>query len=456
MSTVQRFFRKYFLSTVGILLLFLVVNIVLAGVVLITSYNNSTAPDVPISQLADMVTETGGTISAAQEVSETLAGSDAWAMLLDDGGRVIWEQRMPDDLPRSYTATQIAKFSRWYLQDYPVYVWEHPSGLFVVGYPPNSMQKHNISVDASYLSTNIFGLLAAFIVNVLLMLLLFWHSTHKVEKAVRPILTGINTMTQGKPVTLEERGELAEVNAELNRAGEQLQKKDTARAEWINGISHDIRTPLSIMLGYAGEMEDDSSLPADVQKQAGIIRKQGEKLQQLITDLNLASKLEYAMQPMKKMLISPVELARQSMSDFINNGLDERYSLELSIGAGAEKVLIEGDNALLIRMLGNIIGNSISHNPDGCDITLSVEASGATCKILVADTGRGADERLLVRLNDAEQVTITQNDRGEASHGNGLKLVKQIVKAHKGAASFSNAAPHGLNVLIEIPIKNRL
>lgn len=456
MNTVQRFFRKYFLSTIGILLLFIIVNVVLIGIVLLTANHNSTDPDVPIGRLADMVTETNGTISAMQEVSETLADCNAWAMLLDDDGTVIWEQKMPDELPRSYTAAQIAKFSRWYLQDYPVYVWEHPSGLFVIGYPPNSMQKYNVSVDASYLYTYIFGLLAAFIVNVLLMLLLFWHSTRKVEKAVRPILTGINTMAQGRPVNLEERGELAEVNAELNRAAEQLQKKDTARAEWISGISHDIRTPLSIILGYAGEMEDDASLPIDVQKQAGIMRKQGEKLRQLICDLNLASKLEYSMQPMKKALISPVELARQSMSDFINNGLDERYSLELNIGAGAENVLIEGDNALLKRMLGNIIENSISHNPNGCDITLCVEADSTACKILVADTGCGADERLLARLNDAEQVTITQNDKGEASHGNGLKLVKQIIKAHKGTVCFSNNTPHGMCVKIELPIKSRL
>lgn len=456
MNTIQRFFRKYFISSIGILLLFLFVNVVLSGIVLVVAYNSSTEPDLPISQLADMITETGGMIQADQEVSDMLAESNAWAMLLDDGGAVIWEDQMPDDLPRSYTSTQIAKFSRWYLQDYPVYVWEHSLGLFVVAYPPNSMQRYNFSLNANYLSTSFWGLLAALFINIFLMLLLFWHNTHKVEKAVRPILSGINTMAQGKPVALEERGELAEINAELNRAGEQLQKKDTARAEWINGISHDIRTPLSIILGYAGEMEDDTSLPLDVQKQAGIIRKQGEKLRKLITDLNLASKLEYSMQPLKKTLISPVELTRQSASEFINNGLDERYSLELNVGAGAEKILIAGDITLLIRMLSNIIGNSISHNPGGCDISLSVEADNVTCRIIVADNGSGVDEHLLAQLNNAEPIQISQNEKGEASHGNGLKFVKQIIKAHKGTVCFSNNTPHGMCVKTELPIKRRL
>ena len=55
-----------------------------------------------------------------------------------------------------------------------------------------------------------------------------------------------------------------------------------------------------------------------------MICKQGEKLRRLISDLNLASRLEYAMQPLKKTLINPVELVRQCISDFLNNGLDPK------------------------------------------------------------------------------------------------------------------------------------
>ena len=455
MNTVQHFFRKYFISSISILVLFLAVNSILSMIVLIVSYDNSTDPDLPIGALADMIIETEGTVQAEQKVRDLLAGSNAWAMLLDDRGVVIWEDQMPNDLPRSYTSTEIAKFSRWYLQDYPVYVWEHPLGLFVVAYPPNSVQRYNFSLDTSYMSASIIGLMTVLVINVFLMLLLFCHNTRKVEKAMRPILAGISTMAQGKPVRLEEQGELAEINAELNRAGEQLQKKDTARAEWINGISHDIRTPLSIILGYAGELEDDTSLPLDVQRQAGIICKQGEKLRQLITDLNLTSKLEYSMQPLKKTFISPVELVRQSVSNFINNGLDEKYHLELHVGPDTEKFVIEGDNALLLRMLDNIIGNSIQHNPDGCTISISVAVEKDVCQILISDTGYGTDERLLEILNNATSIKITQNDKGEVVHGNGVKLVKQIVKAHGGMICFSSRMSHGMVVKVELPIKRR-
>ncbi|MDD4850102.1 MAG: HAMP domain-containing sensor histidine kinase [Gemmiger sp.] len=447
MNAVQRFFRKYFLSTVGILLLFFAVNILLLGIVATAAYSNSNTPDIPVGQLAAMVTETGGSIHAAQAVSSTLAERDAWAMLLDDGGTVIWEERMPANLPRHYTATEIARFSRWYLQDYPVYVWEHPAGLFVVGYPPNRMLKYTISVDANDFATYGFGALAAFIVNVLLMLFLFWHSTHKVEKAVKPILTGINTMANGEPVALEERGELATLSAELNRAGAQLQKKDTARAEWIQGISHDIRTPLSIMLGYAGELEEDATLPAEVQKQAGIIRQQGETLRQLIINLNLASKLEYSMQPRKLETIDPVELARQVIADCINGGLEEnKYTLHMETAAQTPGFTLQGDCFLLERMLRNLIQNSIAHNPAGCSITVGVNRQGSRCAYTVADDGTGIAEGQLKQLN-AGQFVQTDGSDG-VKHGWGLYLVYQIVRAHQGEITFANAQPRGLCVTI--------
>lgn len=453
MNPIQRFFRRYLISTIGLLLLFLSVNIFLTLAVLIVSYQSASAPELPISRLAEGIKENNGIIGSDPQVKEILNENHCWAMLLDDNGTVVWEENMPKSLPRSYTATEIAKFSRWYLQEYPVYVWEHPLGLFIAAYPKGSMQKYNFSMDSSYLSTGVLGVFTVVAANLLLMLFLFWKNTHNVEKAIGPILTGISAMAKGKTISLEEKGELAEINAEVNRTARLLQDKDTARAQWISGISHDIRTPLSVILGYAGSMEEDPSLSADIRDQASMIRKQGEKLRQLISDLNLASRLEYAMQPLNKTFLSPVELVRQCISDFLNDGLDEKYNLELDIGKDMESQMIEGDFSLLTRMLGNLIGNSIRHNPEGCRILVSVTTEKRICRIVISDTGQGGDASFFKKLNHMEVVAITQNANGEILHGNGLKLVKQIVKAHRGAVYFSANSPHGMTVTVELPLK---
>ena len=81
------------------------------------------------------------------------------------------------------------------------------------------------------------------------MLYLFLRNAHQIAKAMEPVLNGIRHLSNGNPIHLEETGELAEINASLNKAGDYLLKKDNTRAEWIRGISHDIRTPLSMISG---------------------------------------------------------------------------------------------------------------------------------------------------------------------------------------------------------------
>ena len=118
---------------------------------------------------------------------------------------------------------------------------------------------------------------------------------------------------------------MANINEKLNLASEHIRKKEKTRAEWINGISHDVRTPLSLIMGYAGEIKDDIEVSAKTKKQADIIVGQAEKIKRLITDLNLVSKLESSMQPLRKESLDLLELGRQVISDFLNNGLDEKY-----------------------------------------------------------------------------------------------------------------------------------
>jgi len=456
MKTVQRFFRKYLSSAIGILILFLLLNGILIPVIAFSTASQSNKSSLSVSKLAELVTVDGGEIKEDEKVSRMMKEQNAWAMILNDNGKVIWENSMPAELPRSYTLTQVAQFSKWFLKDYPVFVWEHPSGLFVLGYPKSYVEKYNFVIDRNYISAAIIGIIVIAVANMFFVLLLFLRNTRRVEKAVSPILEGIETIAGGENVELAEHGELAEINAKLNKAATQLIRKDTARAEWINGISHDIRTPLSIMLGYAGELEDNNALSEKARVQASMIRKQGERLRKLVADLNLASKLEYSMQPLNKTRISPVELLRQVMSGFLNNGLDEKFDMDLQADPDAEKIVIEGDAVLLERLLENLIQNSITHNKDGCCIAAEITDCGTYCQINVKDTGSGISEPLLELLNSEKALSLTYSNNGEPSHGLGLSLVQQIIKAHKGKVKFENVQPHGLNVTLTLPIIDRV
>ena len=265
-----------------------------------------------------------------------------------------------------------------------------------------------------------------------------------------PILQGIQDLSRGSYQSLDERGELAEINAGLNRAGDYLMRKDNTRAEWIRGVSHDIRTPLSMVLGYASELEDDDALPTEARQQAGMIRRQGERLKSLVEDLNLTTKLEYALQPIRRETVDLAEIGRQAVSEVLNSGLPEQYEIAFSEEHLGRAARIEGDAALLRRMLDNLIRNSTVHNPQGCHISVAVGTEDGRCTCTVADDGVGMDAARLEALNREADVSSTQG--GE--HGLGLKLVRQIVKAHGGMVQFRQAVPQGLEVFISIPTRN--
>lgn len=452
MNTVQRFFRRYIFSTVGIVILFLAVNLALFFTILITGSISGADPSFSVQDFSDHVVLQDEKWVADDTALSMLQEQSAWAMLLDEDGNVVWQQDLPENLPRSYTSAEVASFSRWYLEDYPVKIWIRVDGyLMVVGYQPGTLVKYYFSLEWPYMGVILSGIAAAFIINLLLIVFLILRNTRKVEKAMTPILQGIQDLSHGNPQRLDENGELAEINAGLNRAADYMKKKDNTRAEWIRGVSHDIRTPLSMVLGYASELEDDCSLPPEARKQVGIIRRESEKMKRLIDDLNLTTKLEYALQPVHFKDVDWVEISRQAVSEVLNSGLDSRYEIVFAETQPGRSIHLLGDDGLLRRMLDNLLRNSITHNPQGCKIVLSVGEENGRCLCAVSDDGVGIAQERLKALNRGADITSTQNSDGKSEHGLGLKLVVQIVKAHRGTVSFASNTPHGLEVKISLP-----
>ncbi len=452
MKPVERFFRKYFLSMVSIIALFLLLNVVLFFSVQIWAWQTSETLDLSISEIRDSITLDGtGHLTAAGELAEMLEKNHAWAMVLDDTGTVIFQSQLPEELPRRYTTADVAKFSRWYLGDYPVYVQEHPQGLLVVGGEKGSQAKYYFSVNESYVRKLLVGLAAVFLTNIIVVVLLIWKNTRHIEKAVTPILRGIETVSSGQPINLPEKGELAEINRQLNKAGAFIAKKDSARADWISGVSHDVRTPLSVILGFAGQLEDNQTLPASAREQASYIRKQGERLRSLISDLNLTSKLEYSMQPLRMEKVYLVELARQVVCEFLDGGLEARYQIVFDSSQESETASVMGDEALLKRALYNLIQNSVIHNPKGCVISVSVARNETGITVMVSDDGIGVSTEKLEKLRATTNHLENTDERLNLRHGLGVLLVRQIVEAHHGTVEIESAPQNGYQTVLVFP-----
>ncbi|MGX6980192.1 sensor histidine kinase [Vagococcus elongatus] len=454
-TTIKQFFRKYLYSNILVLLIFLIANLIFFFSIILIIKNTSEEEVFPITEFVDNINvDKKQKITVNSKSTNILKEKNSWAMILDDSGTVIWEEYMPENLPRSYTSSDIARFSRWYLEDFPVLIQTLPSGLLVIGLPKQSIGKYNYFLDTNTMKILIYSVGIFIVMNFLLMFTLSGWNTRKIEKAIKPILTGINSLSKGQYVLLPKKGELGTINEELNTASQYIGKKEEARKDWISGISHDIRTPLTIMLGYAGEIEKNSNLPTETRAKAEIICIQGDKLRKLISDLNLTSKLEYSMQPLNIKKINPVELIRLVISDFLNNDINMKHKINMVVENNLNELSIQGDLTLLSRMLNNLVQNSIDHNPNGCNIVVKASTTKNYLQYIVTDDGIGLSEKQLNMLNTGLTFEGKSKSNDGIPHGIGLKLVKQITHAHKGDVSYKNNVPNGLVVTVSLPIKH--
>ncbi len=320
-----------------------------------------------------------------------------WAMLLDGEGKVIWSYAKPAELKDSYSMSDIARMSRWYLKDYPVYLRVYDDRIVVVGTPKLSMWKYNVSFPISWIE---------YYKHIWYWLLLFdflWIL----------VLAVIFTRRWSK-------------------------SREAARIEWIAGISHDIRTPLAVALGYADTLVDGSLLPEEERQQAAVIRHQCLVMKELIEDLNLTSELESSMQALRKERFHPAAMLREVAAGFLDDAEEGTLEIEMDIDRQAEETVLFADRKLLVRALRNLFHNSLRHSEQAgvATVRISLQEEKRFCRIVFSDNGIGYSEEMLCRLNGRRRKQPVQNIRG-------LGIVCKIVQAHGGKITFGNGEAGG-------------
>ena len=453
MNNVQRFFKRYVHSSVRLFCFFIFVNIALfIALTVISGSQGSHSPTQLLEAITEDLQQSAGSYILSDNTIAKMEQENVWCMMIsNESGNVLWNYKLPSELPQHYTLGDVAKMTRWYLQEYPVFVSNQSDKLLVIGYPKDSFWKISAYKTSASIKIDILGLVSLFLLNIVIVLILFIHNSRKVEKSIKPILTGIEEISAGKNTQLVEHGELAEINTKLNKVAITLQQRDMARANWISGISHDIRTPLSMVLGYSSSLETNNTLNAEQQEKVAAIRQQAVKIKYLIEDLNLTAKLEYDMQPLRVEKIHLVELARQVVCEFLDSNLDNSFSIDFITDSDSELFYINGDETLLKRAITNLIQNSIGHNPSGCEITVSVSCNNQNATVIIADNGIGISAQKLKELNTKTHYMESTDEKLNLRHGLGMLLVRQIVDAHHGAIKIESKPQEGFKTTLTFP-----
>lgn len=461
MKSVPRLIRR----CIGILILYMFLLLLLNFLFLYfmtRDLTSSGSPYTTANEVARGLVRTGEDCMLDQDSQELLREEHAWAFFIDnDTHRVIWHtEDLPGDIPMEYSLSAVSDLTLGYIRDYPTYVGDGDNGIMVLGYPKDRYWKSMWPTwDYDLIANFPWTILKILIVNILLLLIFYVAANTGLLRSINPLVKGIQTLPTGESVYVRERGVLSELAASVNHTSEvlqtqqrQLRRKETARANWILGVSHDIRTPLSMVMGYAGQLAGDLQLSEEERKKAEVIVRQSTRMKNLINDLNLASKLEYNMQPLDSRRENAVAVVRQVVVDFINMNIDQRYRMEWVTEESLGACIVIADRELLKRAVSNLIQNSINHNEQGCGIYVGVRREEGSCIIFVEDDGNGATDAQIEKLNHTPHYMVCDANTTEQRHGLGLLIVRQIAASHGGTVRIGHSTHGGLSVEIVLPV----
>ena len=275
------------------------------------------------------------------------------------------------------------------------------------------------------------------------------------------IKKGIENISQRTYTSLPEKGVFSDIYGALNkmdieiRNSDKVQKEtERVRSEWIANITHDLKTPLSPIKGYAELLTSNAEIDKEtMQEYGGIILKNVNHTEKLINDLKLTYQLDSGAMPFQPRKINLVRYVKELVIDIVNDPVfkDRDIVFESKI----QDLEIHIDTDLFRRAMNNLIINALTHNPQETKVKISVDmnAEKEAC-IYISDNGKGMSEEEQAELFNRYYRGTNTKEKPEGS-GLGLAIAKQIITLHNGNISVKSKFNEGTQFVITLPQESK-
>lgn len=251
---------------------------------------------------------------------------------------------------------------------------------------------------------------------------------------------------KGRPLSQDSKGDLkkaykifAEVigalralTVSLQDNVDQIKKINNTREEWITGLSHDLKTPLSTLYGYSIMLESDQYdwSQDDVRNMASTMRNKADYMSGLIEDFNLTYRLKNDAVPIDKEEVEVNSEVNKIIEDFKENVISEGYHIHFH--SEQKEIKYPISKIWFKRILDNLLANSIKHNPSGTQIIVEVQGmSQSSFHLIIRDNGVGMDKGTVENLFN-RYYRGTNTEEFNTGTGLGLAITKELVLRHGG------------------------
>jgi signal transduction histidine kinase len=270
-------------------------------------------------------------------------------------------------------------------------------------------------------------------------------------KPLQEITRATQAVAQGdlaQQVPVRSDDELGRLATSFNQMSADLVKSRDLRRQLTADIAHDLRTPLSLILGHAEALSDGVLPPTP--ETFDVIHDEARRLNRLVEDLRLLSLAEAGELTLATRRVQPQSLLERALVAHAPAAQQKQIELTLDAPPDLPEVAVDPDR--MAQVLDNLVANALRYTPENGRIQLSAQQNHTAVQLKIQDSGPGMDATELAHVFDRFYRGDKSRQRHDGGSGLGLAIVKSIVVAHNGRIWAESAPGQGATFIIELPL----
>ncbi|WP_278683615.1 HAMP domain-containing sensor histidine kinase [Paraclostridium bifermentans] len=461
---------RYVVSIICVVMIVTILNII--GIIGVTLSNKSNSPKIPEAEFtrsfSKFIQVEGNKVNLTKDGEKILKEKGVWIQILDEDGSQVYSYNTSNKLNKKYTPMELINGYK-YGGGLPnsgsdnILVSSKKVGdteyTYLLGFKMGEVGKYVITYNNRDLADTVFkSIWIILFIDLIIALIVGYIFSRRLTKPMKNIIKGVENLEEGKfDVYYKEKGLYVSVYKKLNKLSDTLKsneiernKLDKLKQEWIANISHDIKTPLSSIKGYAEILSDeDYDVDREEAKDYGvIINEKSEYIKELVDDLNLTMKLKSSTRVLNKKDENIVRIIKDSVIQILN---DPKYSnRDVEFISNKDSIIKSVDSMLFKRVINNLVYNALIHNNGKVKIKVEVEyISEAETIINIEDNGKGIEQKDLERIFDRYYRGTSTGEVHKGS-GLGMAIAKDIIVAHGFDIELASEVGEGTKIKIII------
>lgn len=263
----------------------------------------------------------------------------------------------------------------------------------------------------------------------------------RMAQAARALAAG-----EHRPIPVEGPAEVQTLARAFNEMSRQVEASQRSQREFVANVSHELKTPLTSIQGFAQAILDGTASDPDAVRQAAqVIYDEAARMHRLVLDLLDLARLDAGTADLLREPVDLAALARNVVQRMQPQAQAAQVALTVN---GVDALMVYGDGDRLAQVLTNLLDNALKHTPPGGEVTVRVQEEAGWALCVVRDTGQGIPPEALPRIFE-RFYQLDQARRGGA--GLGLSIAYEIVRAHGGTIAVQSEPGKGSVFVVKLP-----